>query len=179
MAEVIKPKSRSIGIDLAPVITSKNAIATTVWKEQPRTLRADALTISPGDVTEDEIYSHENDIAEDYDAIGTGRNASGSFIGMSADQLKDLVGGAVEGTGDAAMFLKTGKINILNTAIRFRLKDGSAIILPNARGYVDIDLNLGATDGRFKCPFKLQSLAQADFDCDLIWVKKYSTGGGE
>lgn len=172
MAEKLRTKIRCIGMDKAAVITSQAGIATAAWTELPLTLRDDELTITPGDVTETEVQSHENDIAEDYDAIGTGRSATGSFIKATMVQLKDLLGGAIVGTGDDMMFLKTGKLNILSQAIRFRLKDGGAIIIPNARGYVDIDINAGATDGMIKCPFKFQSLAQGDFDCDLILQNK-------
>lgn len=181
MAEKTRGKIRCIGIDLSDVIVSAAGIAAAVWVKQPLALRDDALTVVPGDVTEDEVYSHENDIAEDYDAIGTGSTASGSFMMLTPDELKELVGGVVQGVGENAIFLKSGKINILEKAIRFRLKDGGAIIIPRARGYVDIDLNLGATDGRFKCPFVFKALAQADFDCGLAWQVKIpvENGGGE
>lgn len=178
MAEKLRTKIRCIGIDLAEVITSKEEIATATWKEQPLTLRDDQLTIVPGDVTETEVQSHENDIPVDYDVIGTGRVATGSFIKASMTQLKDLLGGELSGADDDLMFLKSGKISILNKAIRFRLKDGGAIIIPNAQGYVDIDINAGATDGMLKCPFKFQSLAQDDFDCDLILQNKTTVAGG-
>lgn len=181
MAEVIKPKIRVLGIDFSDVITSVTALRAAVWTPQPLTLREDALTITPGDITETEIFSHENDDAEDYDAVGSGSTAGGSFINLKPDDLKELVGGVINGTGDEAIFLKSGKIQILEKAIRFRLKNGGAVVIPRARGYVNIDLNLGATDGRFKCPFVFKALAQADFDCGLAWIKKITdeSGGGE
>lgn len=172
MAEKLRTKIRCIGMDSAPVITAQAGISTAVWKPLPLTLRDDQLVITPGDVTETEVQSHENDIAEDYDATGTGRAATGSFIKATMAQLKELLGGETVGTDDDIMFLKSGKLNILSQALRFRLKDGGAIIIPNARGYVDIDINAGATDGMLKCPFKFQSLAQDGFDCDLIIQNK-------
>lgn len=172
MAEKLRTKIRCAGIDLADVIASKDAVAAADWKPQPLTLRADGLTITPEDPTETEVFSHENDIAEDYDAIGNGRTVSGSFIKATMAQLKELLGGETVGADDDVMFLKSGRLNVLNKAIRFRLKDGGAIIIPNARGYVDIDINAGATDGMLKCPFKFQSLAQPGFDCDLVLQNK-------
>jgi hypothetical protein len=175
MAEKLGTKIRCIGIDFADPITNKEGVASANFVEQMLTLRDDELVITPGDVTETRVQSHENDIDEDYDAIGSGRTASGSFIKASMEQLKELLGGEVVGTGDNAMYLKSGKLPILNKAIRFRLKGGGAIIIPNARGYVDIDANLGATNGMLKCPFKFSSLAQPGFDCDLIIQAKIPT----
>lgn len=172
MAEKLRTKIRCIGMDKADVITSAAGVATAVWQPLPLTLRADQLVITPGNVTENEVQSHENDISEDYDAIGTGRAATGSFIKATMAAMKELLGGATVGEGDDVMFLKSGKLSIMNQAIRFRLKDGGAIIIPNAQGYIDIDVNAGATDGLLKCPFKFQSLAQDGFDCDLIIQNK-------
>lgn len=173
MAENLAVKIRCIGIDTADVITTETGIATAAWTEEPLTLRDDELSITPGDVTEDEVFSHENDIPEDYDVTGTGSTAVGSFILASLERMVNLIGGKVSGS----MFIKSGKISILNKAIRFRLKNGDSIIIPNARGYVDFSANMGATDGRLKLPFNFKSMAQADFDCDLIYVKAATAQG--
>lgn len=172
MAEKLRTKIRVAGMDQSEVITSKEGITSAVWTALPLTLRADQLVITPGDVTETEIMSHENDIPEDYDAQGTGSSATGSFIKASMAQLKELVGGEVIGEGDDIMFLQSSQIQILNQAIRFRLKDGGAIIIPNAKGYVNIDINAGATDGMFKCPFKFVAQAQIGFEYGLVIQNK-------
>lgn len=168
MAENTILKIRCAGIDMADPIISQAGIATATWEEQPLTLRDDELSLVEADPTETDIYSHENDTEEDYDAVGNGIAGVGSFIKATYTQLLALQGGTVSGTGDAAMFLKSGKKLIFNKAVRFRLKNGGYIIIPNGKGYVNLNANLGATDGRLKYPFRIKALATADWDCDII-----------
>lgn len=168
MAEKILLKTRVDGIDSAPVITSAAGVATAIWEEQPLTLRDDEISITEGDVTETEVFSHENDSPEDYDITGSGMTAVGSFIRATYAQMAGLIGGEVSGVEDAAMYLKSSKKILLNKALRFRLKSGGYIIIPNAKGYVNLSANLGATDGLLKFPFSFRAMAQTGFDCDLI-----------
>lgn len=171
MAESLKLKIRCEGIDTADVITAAAGVASATWTAQPLTLRDDELSIVEADPEETNIYSHENDAAEDYDITGNGITAVGSFIKATNQQMADLLGGTVNGADAAAMFLKSSKKAIINKAIRFRLKGGGYIIMPNAKGYVNLNANLGATDGRLKFPFSFKALASA-FDCEIIINKE-------
>lgn len=167
MAEKILLKARVAGIDFADPITSEAGVATAEWKEQPVTLRDDEVSITEGDPTENEVYSHENDSPEDYDLQGTGLSAVGSFIKCDRKQLAELMGGKVSGEGDAARYFHSTKKVMLEKAIRFRLKNGGELIIPFAKGSVQLNSNNGA-DGLIKYPFRFRALAQKDFDCDLI-----------
>jgi len=168
MAEKLLLKIRCDGIDTANVITSAAGIASALWEEQPLSLRDDELSIVEQDPDEEEVFSHENDAAEDYDITGNGMLAVGSFIKASYQQMADLLGGKVSGTGADQMFIKSAKKTTINKAFRFRLKGGGYLIIPNAKGYVNLSANLGATDGRLKFPFSLRAIAQTGFDCDII-----------
>lgn len=179
MAEKILLKVRVDGVDTADVITSAAGIATADWVEQPLTLRDDEVSITEGDVTESETFSHENDSPEDYDITGSGMTAIGSFIKATYAQMAGLLGGTVSGADDAAMFLKSSKKVLLNKALRFRLKSGGYIIIPNAKGYVNMSANLTATDGMLKFPFSFRAMAQAGFDCDLILKSTPDAAGAQ
>jgi len=172
MAEKTLLKVRCIGVDSADIITCAAEIAGANWKEQPLTLGDDELSITEGDVTEEEVFSHENDSPEDYQISGSGLTATGSFIKASYAQMKELLGGEISENGD--MFLKSSKKVLISKALRFRLKDGGSIIIPNAKGYVNLSANVGATDGMLKLPFSFKALAQEGFDCDMILTS--STG---
>lgn len=164
-----KLKLRCLKIETADVITSEADIATAAWVEQPLTLRDDELSIVEQDPTEEEVFSHENDAAEDYNVVGNGMVAVGSFIKASLAQMKELIGGAISGTGVDAMFLKSAKKVSINKAFKFHLYGGGYIIIPNAKGFVNLSANLGAEDGMLKFPFSLRALAQVGWDCDLIY----------
>ena len=167
MAERTVLKARNAGIDFAEPIANEAAIATTTWKEQPLTLRDDEVSIVEGEPETKEVFSHENDSPEDYDISGAGLTATGSFIKVDYAQMADLLGGIVSGTGADKRFLRSSKKVVINKAIRFRFKDGSSAILPNAKGYVLLNLNAGV-DGVLKHPFSFKSIAQKGFDCDII-----------
>lgn len=167
MAEKVLLKARVAGIDFADPITSEEGVATASWKEQAVTLRDDEVSITEGDPTESEVYSHENDAPEDYDLQGSGLSAVGSFIKCTRAQLVELMGGKVSGEGDAERFYHSAKKLMLEKAIRFRLKNGGELIIPYAKGSVQLNSNNGA-DGLIKYPFRFRALAQTDFDCDLI-----------
>lgn len=172
MAENIGLKFRCVGVDKAAVIATEAAIATAVWTPMPLTLRDDELSIVEEDPTESEIFSHENDDAEDYDISGNGMTATGSFIKATYEQAAELLGGTTTGTGDTAVLLKSSKKVLINNAFRFRLASGGAIIIPNGKGYVNLSVNLGATDGLLKLPFKIKALAQSGFTSSLVMQSK-------
>jgi len=167
MAERTILKARIAGIDFADPITNEAGLATITWKEQPLTLRDDEVSIVEGEPETKEVFSHENDAPEDYDITGSGLTATGSFIKADYAQMAELFGGQVTGTGDSAKFVRSGKKTVINKAIRFRFKDGGSAILPNAKGYVLLNLNAGV-DGILKHPFSFKSIAQKDFDCDIV-----------
>ena len=160
-------KARIGGIDFAPVITSAAGLATAVWVEQPLTLRDDEVSVVEGDPTEEEVFSHENDAPEDYDITGTGVTAVGSFIKATLDELAGILGGAVTGASPNGVYTHSPKKVLINKAIRFRLKSGGAIVIPNAKGYVLFNGNLG-TAGLMKYPFKFKAMAQSGWDADFV-----------
>lgn len=167
MAERLIVKARVAGIDFADVITAEAGIATASWEELPVTLRDDEVSITEADPEEQETFSHENDSPEDYDLTGKGLTAVGSFIKATFEQMVDLMGGSVSGTAEAKKYLHSANKLILNKAIRFRLKNGGSIIIPNAKGSVQLNINATST-GVLKHPFRFKSIAQSAFDCDLI-----------
>lgn len=169
MAENILLKVRVSSIAFADPITLAAGLATAVWEDQPLTLRDDELSIVEEDPDETEVFSHENDTAEDYDISGKGLAAKGSFIKMTRAQMADLLGGAVVGI-DAAMKLhKSARKVVLNKAIKFTLKSGDTMIAPNAKGFVLLNSGLGV-DGVQKFPWKFKLLqASAEWDCDLVY----------
>lgn len=167
MAERIIAKARVAGIDFADVITTEAGIATAEWTEQPITLRDDEISITEGDPEENELYSHENDSPEDYDLSGQGITVVGSFIKATYAQMVTLMGGSVSGTGETAKYMHPSAKLVLSKAIRFRLKAGGSIIIPNAKGAVQLNINAGK-DGVMKHPFRFRALASA-FDTDLIF----------
>ncbi len=169
MAENILLKARVAKIEFADPIAASADIVAAVWEAQPLTLRDDEVVISEDDPEESEVYSHENDAVEDYDVAGSGLTASGSFIKATYDQLVSLLGGEKAGVDPDFTFQKSAKKLLLNKAIRFTLKDGGTIIIPNAKGFVNTNLSLGY-GGVSKFPFKFKAMvAASDWDCDIIW----------
>lgn len=169
MAETILLKARVQSIEFADPIAASADVAEAVWEKQPLTLRDDEVVISEEEPEESEVFSHENDAAEDYDVAGSGISASGSFIKVGYDDLVTLLGGKKVGVDPTVTFEKSAKKLLLNKAIRFTLKGGGTIIIPNAKGYVNMNLSLGY-GGVSKFPFKFKALvASADWDCDIIW----------
>jgi len=169
MAENILLKARVTQISFADPIVSAAGINAAVWTKQPLTLRDDEVVITEDDPEESETFSHENDTAEDYDIIGKGLTASGSFIKVGYDDLVKLIGGTKEGTSPDFTFQKSAKKLLLNKAIKFTLKGGGEIIIPNGKGFVNTNLSLGY-GGVSKFPFKFKALvAASDWDCDIIW----------
>jgi len=167
MAERVLTTLRVAKIEFAPPIATADGIASAVWAEQPLTLRDDAVEIVEGDPTAVETYSHENDSPEDYQLTGVGLTAQGSFINATFVQMAAIMGGIVTGTGDAKMYEHSSTKTMLHTAIRYTLKNGGYFIIPNAKGSVQLNANVGK-DGKMKHPFKFRVLAQPDWDADFI-----------
>ena len=163
MAERIIAKARIAGVDFADVITSAAGIATATWEEQALTLRDDEVSIVESDATEEELLSHENDSPEDIDFAGGSTTISGAFIKQTFAQLTATLGGTLTGTGETAAYMRAAKKLVLTKAVRFRLKAGGAIIIPKAKGVVNMSLGLGF-GGVAKYPFKFRPLASSIID---------------
>lgn len=169
MAENILLKARVSKIEFADPITSAAGLAAAAWAEQPLTLRDDEVSVTDEDPEESEVFSHENDAAEDYDVVGKGMTLKGSFIKASYDQLVALLGGTKEGIDPDFTFRRSAKKLLLNKAIKLTLKSGGTIIIPNAKGFVNANLSVGF-GGVTKFPFKFKALvAASDWDVDIIW----------
>jgi len=167
MAERVLTTLRVAKIEFAPPITSSDEIATAVWVEQPLTLRDDAVDIVEADPTATETYSHENDSPEDYQLTGVGLTAQGSFINATFAQMAAIMGGTVTGAGEEKMYEHSSVKTMIHTAIRYTLKGGGYFIIPNSKGSVQLNANVGK-DGRMKHPFKFRVLAQPGWDTDFI-----------
>lgn len=168
MAENIILKMRVSSISFSDPITSAEGLATAVWEPQPLTLRDDEVSIVEEDPEEKEVFSHENDSAEDYDVAGTGMSAVGAFIKATRAQLVDLLGGTTAGADATLKFHKSAKKLMLNKAIKYVLKDGGEVIIPNAKGFVLLNAGLGY-GGVLKFPFKFKCMvASSAWDCDLV-----------
>lgn len=169
MAENILLKARIKSMAMAPVITSAAGVATAVWADLPLTLRDDEVSIVDQDPNESEVFSHENDVAEDYDIVGTGTTVQGSFIKVSYDDLVTLLGGAKVGEVGSEKFHRSGQRALFNKALKFTLKDDTTIIIPNAKGFIQSALSIGF-GGVQKFPFRWKLLpGAADWNVDLIW----------
>ena len=168
MAENIYLKTRVSKIEMADPITELADVATAMWEELPLTLRDDAVTIIEADPEETEIFSHENDAAEDYDMIGKGKALTGSFIKATRAQLVDLLGGASAGADGAMRIAVSAQKVSLNKAIKLTLTNGGDVVIPNAKGYVLLNAGYGYS-GVTKYPFKFKCLVAAPaWNVDII-----------
>lgn len=169
MAENIILKARVEKMEMANPITTSADVATATWEELPLTLRDDMVSIIENEPEESEVFSHENDAAEDYDVAGTGMKMTGSFIKATYDQLVTLMGGLKEGEVGSEKFAKTSKTLLLNKSFRLTLRGGGTIVIPNAKGSVRAELNVGY-GGVSKFPFTFKLLqASATWDCVIQW----------
>lgn len=169
MAEKIVAKLRVKETFFADPITSSAGLATAEWEEQPLTLRDDEVSIVESDPEEEELYSHENDSPEDLDYIGAGLVIVGSFIKATRAQMVDLMGGSTSGVDPAAKYEHSTKKLVLNKAIKYLCHDGSEVIIPNAKGVVNLNMNLGK-GGVSKFPFRFRALmASSTWDCDIVY----------
>ena len=169
MAENILLKARIAKMEMADVITSAAGVDTATWTELPLTLRDDEVLIVDNEPDESEVFSHENDVAEDYDIIGKGTTVKGSFIKIAYANLVTLLGGEIVGTAPNTKFHRSGQRALFNKAIRFTLKDDTTIVLPNAKGFVQSSMSVGF-GGVQKFPFNWRVLpGAADWNVDIIW----------
>lgn len=169
MAEKIIAKLRVTKTEFADPIEAFDAVATATWTVQPLTYREDVVDIVEGDPEEDELYSHENDSPEDSDVVGAGVTAKGSFIKATRTQMVELMGGKTSGENENLKYQHAAKKVMLNKAIRFTCVDGTEVIIPNAKGYVLLNLAIGK-GGLGKFPFSFKCLtASPTWDCDIIF----------
>ena len=165
MAEKILAKARVLTIEMADPISTEAGIATAQWVELPLTLRDDMVSILEGEPEESEVFSHEHDAPLDFDIAGTGMRLTGSFVDATRDQLVDLLDGSKVGD----KFRKSAKTLMLNKAFRLKLRQGGDIIIPNAKGTVRAELNVGY-GGVTKFPFNFRLLqASSEWDCVIMW----------
>jgi len=165
MAENILLKARIKEMAMADPITSAAGLADATWVDLPLTLRDDEVSIIDQDPDESEVFSHENDVAEDYDIVGTGTTVQGSFIKISYTQLVALLGGEVV----SDKFHRSGMRALFNKALKFTLKDDTTIILVNVKGFVQSSMSIGF-GGVQKFPFRFKVLPGAgDWNVDIIW----------
>jgi hypothetical protein len=169
MAENIFLKARVKSIAIADPITSAAGLDGATWTDLPLTLRDDELSIVDQDPNESEVFSHENDVAEDYDIVGTGTTIQGSFIKIGYDDLVTLLGGEKVGVTPDFKFHRSGQRALINKALKFTLKDDTTIVVVNAKGMVWANLNVGV-GGVQKFPFKFKVLpGAADWNVDIVW----------
>jgi hypothetical protein len=169
MAENIILKARVEKMEMASPITASSGVTSATWEELPLTLRDDMVSIIESEPEESEVYSHENDAAEDYDIAGTGMKMTGSFIKADYDQLVTLMGGAKEGAVGSEKYAKSAKTLLLNKAFRLTLRGGGTIVIPNAKGAVRAELNVGY-GGVSKFPFSFKLMKASDtWDCVIQW----------
>ena len=168
MAEKIIARLRVKETHFAPPISEEADVATAVWVEQPVTYRDDELIIAEEDPEENALYSHENDPAEDIEIIGQGLTARGTFIKATREQMALLMGGTTSGAGDEMKYQHSTQKKVLDTAIKYLCYDGTEVIIPRAKGSVNMNITLGKGGlGRFPFKFILQR-ASKDWDCDIM-----------
>lgn len=168
MAENILLKARVASIAMADPIVNAAGLATATWTDLPLTLRDDEVLIVDEDPDESEVYSHENDAAEDYDIIGKGTTIQMSFIKIGYDDLVTLLGGEKIGT-DPYKFHRSVSRAILQKAFKFTLKDGNTIVVVNAKGFIQANLSVGYGSVQ-KFPAKFKALPGAsDWAVDIVW----------
>lgn len=163
--EKLKIKLLVAGIDSTDDVVIDLASATAAtWRQEPLTLRDDAVIIEEAEPTEEEIFSHENDDPEDVEFTEGATQATGSFTRPTIEQMVGLMGGQKDETA----YLKPKKKVYIDRAIRFRLQGGGYVVLPRAKGYATMSLGLGR-GSRAKFPFKLKALVPKGGETALIW----------
>ncbi|HLW09775.1 MAG TPA: hypothetical protein VKX35_05200 [Fermentimonas sp.] len=169
MAETLIAKLRVKEIHFAPPIAAASDVATAVWVKQPLTLRDDEVSVVEGDPEEEFLYSHENDAPEDMDITGSGLSLVGSFIKATRAELVELLGGALTGEAPNQVYEHSASKVLIEKAIKYVCYDGTEVIVPRAKGYTLLNLNIGK-GGVTKYPFRFRALkASADWDCDITF----------
>lgn len=168
MAEKIIARLRIKETHFAPPISAEAEVATAVWVEQPLTYRDDELIIAEEEPEETMLHSHENDAPEDIEIIGTGLKATGTFIKATRAQMAELMGGTTSGADDEMKYQHSTNKKVLETAIKYLCYDGTEVIIPRAKGSVNMSIAIGKGGlGRFPFKFTLQK-ASKDWDCDIM-----------
>lgn len=165
MAETLVAKLRVKEIYFADPISAAADVDTAVWEKQPLTLRDDEVSIVEGDPEEEFLYSHENDAPEDMDVTGAGLTLIGSFIKATREQLAGILGGVTVGD----FYEHSPSKLMIEKAVKYVCQDGSEVIVPRAKGYALLNMNLGK-GGASKYPFRLRALkASPTWDCDIMF----------
>ena len=82
--------------------------------------------------------------------------------------MAEAMGGTTSGADATLQYQHAAKKIMLNKAIRFTCADGTKVIIPNAKGYVLLNLNVGK-GGVGKFPFSFKCLtASPTWNCDII-----------
>lgn len=168
MAENIIARLRIKETHFAPPISAEADVATAVWVEQPLTYRDDELIIAEEEPEETMLHSHENDAPEDIEIVGQGLVATGTFIKATRAQMAEMMGGSTSGADDAMKYQHSTKKKVLETAIKYLCYDGTEVIIPRAKGSVNMSIAIGKGGlGRFPFKFRLQKASKA-WDCDIM-----------
>ena len=167
MAEKIVAKLRVKETCFAPPIAAEADVATAVWTKNPLSLRDDELSIVEGDPEEEEFYSHENDTPEDILVTGAGLTCVGSFVKATRAELVELMGGSVSGVDPNQKYSHPSTKIVINKAIKYVCVDGTEVIVPNAKGSVNLNMNVGK-GGLSKYPFRFRAMRASEaWDCDI------------
>ena len=166
MAEKVSSRLRVRKIEFADPIKNAAGYASAVWDPQPYVLADDEVVITQEDLEEDAVEVHNLDAPISVEYSGGKLSFSGSFTEASFEQLKKLIGD-VASSGMALS--KPAKAFTLQKAIRITDAQGNVILIPNAAGYVKLDLNF-SKKGRAKFPFKFIAQAASDeWQVDLAY----------
>lgn len=175
MAEKIRARRRVKEAFMGDPITSEAKLGTATFATKlPFTLRDDELAFAQEDPEVEEIEVHELDTPVDIDYDYNPVVLVGTFVGLTHDQKKLLLGGEVKG----GKYMHHAKINILNKSLKFVDHSGNYIICTNVTGYVKFEEGLGK-DGLSRAPFRFTCLAGApDWDVDIVEGKESAGGSG-
>lgn len=164
MAEKTIARVRVKQIYFADPIAAKTAIASASWEKAPFTFRDDEVSITTEEPEKEELPVHEQDTPIAVSYVGKGYTLKGSFINVTVEQLKKMLGGEKETNA----YHHATSLTQVKKAIKFELHDGGTIVIPNAEGFISIALQLGK-GGMIKCPFSFSCLRASEaWDCDMV-----------
>lgn len=175
MAEKIIAKRRIKEGYIGDPITSESKLGTAQFSTKlPLTLRDDELGFAQEDPEVEEVEVHELDTPLDIDYDYKPVVLVGTFVGLTHDQKKLLLGGEVK----SGKYMHHAKVNILNKSLKFVDHNGNYIICTNVKGFVKFEEGLGK-DGRSRNPFRFTCLAGApDWPVDIVEGKESAGGSG-
>ncbi|WP_018358669.1 hypothetical protein [Porphyromonas levii] len=165
MAEKIRARRRVKEGYIGDPITSETELGTATFETKlPLTLRDDELTFSQEDPEKEEVYTHEMDSPVYTDYVMKPVVVSGTFLGLTDDQKKLLLGGEVKG----GKYFHNSTIPILVKSLKWVDHAGNYIICTNVSGYVKYEPSIGKK-GLDRYPFKFTCMAGApDWDVDIV-----------